>query len=95
MGMSEMQKRFYNRVNLYVFGRYWNEISNELDIEGLSNALGAMSSGERHLAQFYASIWLKHDVPEVLRFDIVRAVQVLDTTAMNEVADWVRAPWWP
>ena len=93
--MSELQARFYNRVSPYGFRRYWDHASHELDMEGLSNAMGTMSSGERHLARFYASVWLKHHVPEELRFDLVEAVQVLDARSLDQIVQWVRSPWWP
>ena len=81
-------------IEPYKFGQYWNQERAEMDIQGLTSALGTLSSGERHLAQFYASVWLKHDVPEPLQFNLIEAAQVLDVPSMAKVIAWVRSPWW-
>ena len=47
------------------------------------------------MARFFASVWLKYEVPDALRFDAVEAAQVLDARCLAIVGNWVRDPWWP
>ena len=93
--MSEPYSRFYALINTYGLGQYWDQVEHELDTKGLSRGLSTMSSGERHMARFFASVWLKYEVPDALRFDAVEAAQVLDARCLAIVGNWVRDPWWP
>lgn len=71
----------------------WDREKNVLNIELFEKELGVMSSGEVHLAKFFASIWFHNN--KRYGFDLVDALSTLDRSERDLIIDWVADPFWP
>ena len=92
--MTEEQQRFFNMLMpFHRFRNHWNQLDQSLDIEGLEEDLKLMSSGERHIAKFFASIWLNDS--ERFPFDLMQAVRTLDNRFRQVIINWLEDPFYP
>lgn len=71
----------------------WNQAEREMHIEAFERELRVMSSGEVHIAKFFASVWLNNN--KRYGFDIVDAIASLDTPEIKLIAEWINDPFWP
>ena len=68
----------------------WDRENQSMDVERFEKELGLMSSGEAHLARFFAGVWLGDNK---YGFDLLEAVHVLsDRTAISA---WIENPFFP
>lgn len=92
--MTKDQLRFFNMLMpFHRFRHHWNQLDQSLDIESFEEDLGLMSSGEQHIAKFFASIWLKDN--ERFPFDLMKAVGTLDNRFKQIIIDWLKDPFYP
>ena len=70
---------------------YWDWDKRECDYEALKDNMGAMSHGEKIIAQFLLGIWTHNDH----EFDILEAASVLDRETCQLISDWLMEPFWP
>lgn len=70
---------------------FWNFGNKTMDVEGLKQELNQLSSGERHMANFFASVWLNDT--ETFHFDMLEAAKVLDYRSMIIVSNWINSPY--
>jgi len=70
---------------------YWDWDKRECAYETLKENMGAMSHGERIIAQFLLGVWTHNDHD----FDILEAASVLDAEARQLITDWLMEPFWP
>jgi len=68
----------------------WDRDRRELDIERFEKEIRLMSSGEAHLARFFAGIWLNENRYD---FDLIEAVHVLSDRGL--ISDWIENPFFP
>jgi len=71
----------------------WDEQKRELNIDSFESALGVMSTGEVHIAKFFASLWFHNN--EKYGFDLVDAIASLDIPERNLIIEWMENPFWP
>jgi len=90
--LSSGQAQFKNLLEHFPrFAPYWNWDERECAYETLKENMGAMSHGERIIAQFLLGVWTHNDHD----FDILEAASVLDAEACQLIADWLMEPFWP
>ena len=53
-----------------------------------------MSPAERHMALFFASLWIGSNDNEYF-FDLVDAIACVDLPERKIIVDWVSDPFWP
>ena len=70
----------------------WDRETRELDVERFEKDVKGMSSGEIHLAKFFAGVWLNNNR---YGFDLIAAMQVLDTNNRRIISDWIEHPVFP
>lgn len=68
----------------------WDRENRSLDVERFEKELRLMSSGESHLARFFAGIWLGENRYD---FDLIEAVHVLSDRKI--ISDWIENPVFP
>ncbi len=91
--MINPQTTFFDAINNYPFlSHFWDQDNRLLDIEGLESALGIMSTGEQHIARFFAGIWLHKNKYD---FDAIEAAKSLDHKSLQIIHEWMTAPEWP
>lgn len=71
----------------------WDKESGNLDVEKFENELGVMSSGEIHMAKFFASLWFHNN--KRYGFDLVDAVSSLDPAEREIIIEWIADPFYP
>ena len=92
--MTKEQQRFFTMLDSYQqIRKFWNPEKLSLDISELKQALNQLSSGERHMARFFASVWLNDS--ELFHFDFISAVRVLDKSSIQIITKWLEAPYFP
>ena len=64
-----------------------------MHINKFEDALGVMSSGERHMAKFFAAVWFNDN--QKYGFDLVDAVASLDVAPRKLIIEWIAKPFWP
>ena len=67
----------------------WGERECAYDV--LKENMGAMSHGEKIIAQFLLGVWTHNDHD----FDILEAASVLDDETRQLITDWLMDPFWP
>ncbi len=70
----------------------WDRERRELKIELFERELGVMSSGEQHMAKFFAAVW-SHE--NRYGFDLVDAIRVIDLKSRDLIMGWMKTPFWP
>lgn len=70
----------------------WDRNRKKMNIEQFEKELKVMSSGEIHLAKFFAGIWLNHNK---YGFDIIASMHVLDTNSKRLISSWIESPFFP
>ena len=71
----------------------WDIEKKALNVELFEAKLGVMSSGEVHLAKFFASLWFHSN--QRYGFDLVDAVSTLDGPERKLICKWIADPFWP
>lgn len=90
--MTNHERFFQLLDNCPRISRLWDRNRKELNIEQLEKELKVMSSGEIHLAKFFAGIWLNHNK---YGFDLIAAMDVLDANNRRLIASWIESPFFP
>jgi len=70
----------------------WDRDRRGLKVGLFEKELGVMSSGEVHLAKFFAAIWFGYNR---YGFDLVEAVSTLDDNERLLIVKWIANPFWP
>ena len=92
--MTEEQQRFFNLLMpFHRFRHHWNQLDQSLDVESLEQDLKLMSSGEQHMAKFFASVWLGDS--RIFAFDVLGAYRDLDPKSLNILRKWLKEPFFP
>lgn len=75
----------------------WLREPGEIDCEAFEAELGVMSSGEAHMARFFASVWFNQNsfTPPGLEFDLVDALASIDKAHADLIIEWINDPFWP
>ena len=73
------------------FTSYWNWDEHECAYDVLKENMGAMSHGEKIIAQFLLGVWTRNDHD----FNILKAASVLDSEVRQLITDWLMDPFWP
>jgi len=71
----------------------WDIERRRMDTKTFEAELGVMSSGEVHMAKFFASVWL-HD-NQKYGFDLVDAVAAIDPAHCQLIIEWTADPFYP
>ncbi len=91
--LTEEQVRFVSMMGGQSWLQcYWNFSARECDLTKLQMDLIGMSHGKKIMAQFFVAIWLGDNV---LKFDVLEAVSVLDSKELNIIRGWLCHPFWP
>ena len=96
MGMSSMDRFFVLLGQVPRIARLWNQEKRELDIELYEASLGVLSTGEAHMARFFASVWLGGSGgTDLYSFNLVDAASSLEPEWRRLICDWLVDPFWP
>jgi hypothetical protein len=88
------QERFFEMLKrVPTINLLWDEEKKEIDVDRFELALGVMSSGERHMALFFASIWFHSN--RRYGFDLVDAVQCVGLHDRDMIIEWITDPFYP
>lgn len=71
----------------------WDEEKRELKVDLFEKSIDVLSTGEEHLARFFASVWFGSE--RRYPFDLVDAVASLDARSKRTIAEWIANPFWP
>jgi hypothetical protein len=83
--------RFFKMLDTYPrIAGLWDRENRSLDIEHFEKELKLMSSGERHLAKFFAGIWFGDNR---YGFDPIEAVHALSDRGV--ISNWIENPFFP
>ena len=94
--MTEEHYRFFGMLNNYQrISKFWSAETLTLDIKELQQELNQLSTGERHMAQFFASVWLNDSGLELFEFDLISAVRVLDESSIQIISKWLKESFFP
>lgn len=89
------KERFFAVINQFDYLKpYWDQASCEIKNYKIKEDLSVLSTGERMLLCFLASVWNWSEI-EGLKFDVVVAMSVLDGKHKQVVIDWINDPYWP
>ena len=92
--LSSGQARFFLMLNhVPRIAELWDIENRELKVESFEKALGVMSSGEIHIAKFFAAVWF-HD-NQRYGFDLIDAVSSIDSEHSKLIIEWISDPFWP
>ncbi len=92
--MTKEQHDFFAMLDNYQrISKFWNREKLSLDIPELKQELNQLSSGERHMANFFASVWL--DESESFPFDILDSLKTTDSKAQSVILKWLIDPFFP
>jgi len=88
------QQRFFEMLNQVPRIKHlWDQDTREINVEAFERELRVMSSGEIHIAKFFAAVWFNDNTR--YGFDIVDAAARLDKKSLNLIRDWLADPFWP
>lgn len=88
-------ERFFLVVNQFDYLKpYWDQVNLEIRVDKIKEDLSLLSTGERMLLCFLASVW-NWSVIDGLKFDVVVAMSILDGEHRQVVIDWINNPYWP
>lgn len=89
MRESNGKTRFFAALSGYGrFSHCWDR-QKGFDEELFEIALSTMSSGEAHMARFFAGIWLQENTYE---FDLFEAIFVINEEDEDLIANWIKNP---
>lgn len=88
--MTEYDRFFQMLDTCPRLANLWDRENRSMDIERFEKKLKLMSSGERHLAKFFAGVWLGENKYD---FDLLEAVHVLSDRKI--ISDWIKNPFFP
>lgn len=71
----------------------WDRKSNSLNVELFEEELDVMSSSERAMAQFFASVWFHNNT--LYGFDLSDVASKLDLEDRKIIIDWISRPMYP
>ena len=92
--MSDM-KKFFSVINQFDYlKKYWDQSKHEIRKTKIREDLSQLSTGERMLLCFLASVW-NWSVIDELKFDVVVAMSILDGEHRQVIIDWINDPYWP
>lgn len=92
--MTEDQQCFFAMLDNYQsICKFWNPRELSLDIPKLKQELNQLSTGERHMATFFASVWLGES--SSFPFDVLDALKIIDPKSRNVVLKWLKKPFFP
>ncbi len=92
--MTEDQEKFFQVLNQFErFAHHWDQEGRTLNVDQFEQDLKLMSSGERHIAKFLASVWLNDN--EHFPFNLMEAMYVLDYQYRQVIIDWITDPFYP
>lgn len=92
--MYDSHKAFYALLNKVPrISHFWNQTRHELNVAQFERELGVLSSGERQMALFFASIWFNNN--SRYGFDIVDAAGRVDGHFLSIMQQWLSHPFWP
>lgn len=92
--MTNDQTRFFELLdNFDRLKHHWNKESRTFNPESFEQDLKVMSSGERYMAKFFASVWLNES--ESYPFDVLDAIKVIDLKSRKLVISWLAKPFFP
>ena len=92
--MTEEQTKFFEMLEPYTrFKYHWNKESRTFNQESFEQDLKVMSSGERHMAKFFVSVWLNES--ESYPFDVLDAIRAIDLKSRKLVISWLAKPFFP
>ncbi len=92
--MTEDQQKFFEMLEPFSrFKHHWNQINRTLDVDGFNQDLRLMSSGERHIAKFLASVWFGET--DSYPFDLIDSTRVLNFENRKVIVKWLAAPFFP
>ena len=91
--LSAEQKRFKDTLEQYPrLSPFWDFEKREYDVAGLEQSLGALSHGERLMAEFFAAVWSGENTHD---FDFIDAAKTLEPVHRRVVVDWLNDPYFP
>lgn len=89
-----MSEQFFNMLeSVPRLKHLWNKETKEINVTIFESELGVMSSGECHMAKFFAAVWF-HDNTKY-GFDLVDAVASIDKEHGALIMSWIADPFWP
>ncbi|MDH5327637.1 MAG: WGR domain-containing protein [Gammaproteobacteria bacterium] len=92
--LSDGQKEFFLMLERVPrISHLWDIEKKALKVELFEAELGVMSSGEVHLAKFFASLWFHNN--QRYGFDLVDAISALDGPERELIREWISDPFWP
>ncbi|WP_257292959.1 hypothetical protein [Endozoicomonas sp. ONNA1] len=92
--MTEAQKKFFELLDQYPrFKHHWDKEKRTCDLESFDQDFKVMSSGERHMARFFISVWLNES--ETYPFNVLDAIRVIDDKSRKLVIVWLANPFFP
>lgn len=87
-------ERFFKMLEQVPRMRYlWDRQKAELLVDLFEIELGVMSSGEVHMAKFFAAIWFGDN--KRYGFDLIDAVAFIDPPEKQLIINWMADPFWP
>lgn len=89
------REKFYKVINQFDCLRsFWDQDNHQIRKNELIQAMGLMSSGEKRLACFMATVWFHSDRAE-FPFSLVESMHILDGPHRQVIVDWINDPYWP
>lgn len=90
---TQEQKQFLDELAKFPrIARHWNQVSLELDIDGLEKDLRVMSSGECATARFLGDLWLRESR---FGFNLIDDISDMDEQGRALVTRWSAEPFYP
>ena len=88
------QDKFFNMLSKVPrLEHLWDKEKRSLDVPSFEAELNVLSSGEVHMAKFFAAVWFGNNTQ--YGFDLVDAVREIDPAKREVVMQWMSAPFWP
>jgi len=92
--MKTYQMDFFDLLDQYPRLKHlWDRSKRKLNVDQFERELNLMSSGEAHIAKFFALVWF-HDSTRY-GFDLVSAISSIDKEDREMIADWIVNPFYP
>jgi len=85
---------FYAMLDRYPrLAGLWNRETNELKVKLFEAEIGILSSSERAMAEFFASVWFHNS--DRYGFDLTDVASRLDMEERQIIIDWLSNPTYP
>ncbi|MGI9278719.1 MAG: hypothetical protein ACR2PX_03705 [Endozoicomonas sp.] len=92
--MTEEQEKFFEMLDQYPrIKHHWDKENRTYAQESFEQDLKVMSSGERHMARFFVSVWLNES--ESYPFDVLDALRVIDLKSRKTIVHYLAKPFFP